>query len=206
VTIFESIQSHATLPKGWNYGKGGPLLPLVIQTGINLCEKLIAAGYSFDDMEDFPFSDGRLQVVLFHRSDEYQFLINTKGTFSLTLYDGESFRLLTENKDIDQIFALFESRTKCNSFDIFTSEISARKMEGILEETVLFPTKRAKSPLLTNNVLNTLRGVNVNMEFAITPRSLTPQVSMLSSRHQTFQNLIPSPSRRVNQEMFVITI
>ena len=65
MNIFKSLESHKDLAAGWYQGKGGPLSERVIETAKVVCEGLISAGVEVDDLEDFPFSDGRLEIACY---------------------------------------------------------------------------------------------------------------------------------------------
>ena len=130
MNIFSSIRSQAKLPNGWHYGEGVPASQSAIEGALELCAQLLKRGYSDADMEDFPYSNGKIEVVL-EANLEVSFIVENASSVRVRFYTGSEYVLIAAQTTVAEAVEFIPKR-ECNTFAIYISGTSDEKRKAIL--------------------------------------------------------------------------
>jgi hypothetical protein len=172
MNIFSSIRAQANLPVGWHYGEGAAPGTPAIGAALELCSLLFKRGYSDSDMEDFPYSNGRVEVML-EAGLEVSFIVEDSNSIRVRFFMDGEYVLVATKATIQEAIEFVPTR-ECNTFATYISEISETKKAVTSEEKAFWTMTEAASPSSNWNVLI------VNPEIhAITPPPSTAKSLIL---------------------------
>jgi hypothetical protein len=161
MNIFSSIRSQAKLLDGWHYGEGSAANQSSIDAALELCAQLLKRGYNGSDMEDFPYSNGKIEVVL-EANLEVSFIVENTNSVRVRFYTGDEYILIAAKVKVSDAVEFIPKR-ECNTFATYISEISEEEKEVTSEAKAFGMTIGAGYPSSNWNASIVNQAVHVPM-------------------------------------------
>jgi hypothetical protein len=122
--VESKILSFEDLPKGWDYGSGGPTSPRITSIALEWCDRLIDVGFA--EIDAFPGGSGEVLIAGSKDNEYVEVIVEQDETISVALeVDGKQLFYKTRLLDHEARALLQEvAEGKWNAFTLSTQENS----------------------------------------------------------------------------------